>query len=564
MTAAPAAGAVSRSDVDWHAIDWHKAHATVRRLQARIVQATQAGRWGKVAALQRLLTHSFSGKALAVRRVTDNRGKHTAGVDGETWTTPAKKAQAVRTLRQRGYQPAPLRRVYIPKKHGKLRPLGIPTMRDRAMQALYLLALDPVAETGADENSYGFRPDRSTADAMARCFMVLGLAQSARWVLEGDIKSCFDRISHDWLVAHVPMDKVMLRKWLKAGYLEHAVLYPTDDGTPQGGPISPVLANLTLDGLEQRLREHFPNRPGMARPLVHLVRYADDFIITGRSRELLADAVRPLVEAFLQERGLELSPEKTAITPIEDGFDFLGHTVRRHGKVVLITPSRANVTAFLTKVRGIVKGHKQATPGHLILQLNPVIRGWAMYHRHGASKRTFSSVDYAIFKVLWQWARRRHPNKGTGWVRAAYFPNHSGRQWVFTGTVAGTEGKPRTVRLFSAAAVPIRRHTKIRAGANPYDPAWEDYFLARRGVRMAHDLTGRRLLLHLWQEQGGRCPVCTQPLTLIEGWHNHHVVWRSVGGTDGPANRVLLHPTCHRQVHHGRRSVGTLRPARGE
>jgi RNA-directed DNA polymerase len=361
------------------------------------------------------------------------------------------------------------------------------------------------------------------------------------------------------------MEKAMLRPWLQAGYVAEDQWYPTATGTPHGGIISPALANLTLDGLERVLAQHFASTTTLQRRTqVHLVRYADDFIITGRSRELLADAVRPLVEAFLQERGVELSTEKTAITPIEDGFDFLGHTVRRHGKVVLITPSRANVTAFLTKVRGIVKGHKQATPGHLILQLNPVIRGWAMYHRHGASKRTFSSVDYAIFKVLWQWARRRHPTKGTGWVRAAYFPNHSGRQWVFTGTVAGTEGKPRTVRLFSAAAVPIRRHTKIRAGANPYDPAWEDYFLARRGVRMAHDLPGRRLLLHLWQEQGGSCPVCTQPLTLIEGWHNHHVVWRSVGGTDGPANRVLLHPTCHRQVHHGRSSVGTLRPARGE
>ena len=220
MTGEPQEGSTGASFhgvTDWHAIDWKSAHRNVRRLQARIVKATQEKRWGKVKALQRLLTHSFSGKALAVRRVTENQGKHTPGVDKITWNTPHKKINAIYALRQRGYHPQPLRRIYIPKKNGKKRPLGIPCMKDRAMQALYLLALDPVAETTADPNSYGFRPQRSTADAIEQCFTALGNIHTAQWILEGDIKGCFDAISHAWLLAHIPMEKAILKKWLKGG-----------------------------------------------------------------------------------------------------------------------------------------------------------------------------------------------------------------------------------------------------------------------------------------------------------------------------------------------------------
>ena len=212
--------------MDWHAINWPKVHQNVRRLQARIVQATKAGRWGKVKALQRLLTRSFSGKALAVRRVTENQGKRTPGVDGITWNDPEKKAQAMHALKQRGYSPKPLKRVHIPKKNGKTRPLGIPTVKDRAMQALHLLALQPVAETTGDPHSYGFRPERSTADAIEQCFKLLSRTASAKWILEGDIKACFDRISHDWLIANIPMEPAILQKWLKAGFMERHVLYP--------------------------------------------------------------------------------------------------------------------------------------------------------------------------------------------------------------------------------------------------------------------------------------------------------------------------------------------------
>src|SRR5439155_13246849 len=313
MTANTFAGAASRREVTWRTIDGSAVQRTVRRLQARIVKATQEGRWGKGQVLQRLLTHSFSGKALAVRRVTENQGKKTAGVDKDIWDTPDKKAQAVHTLKQRGYHPQPLRRVYIPKSNGRRRPSGIPAMFCRAMQALYLLALNPIAETAGDRNSYGFRPERSAAYAIEQCFNVLSHDYSAQWVLEGDIKSCFDGISHPWLEAHIPMDKSMLHKWLKAGYIDKQIFYRTEEGTPQGGPISPVLANLTLDGLEHEIRSLFPGYRQRQRAKVNLIRFADDFVITGSSKELLEQEVKPLVEQFMKERGLALSAEKTLI-----------------------------------------------------------------------------------------------------------------------------------------------------------------------------------------------------------------------------------------------------------
>jgi RNA-directed DNA polymerase len=383
----PSVGATTDHPLTWHQINWRQAERTVRRLQIRIAQATQAGKWDKVKALQRLLTRSFSGKALAVRRVTENTGKRTPGVDGETWKTPEQKMTALLALHQRGYRPQPLRRVYIAKSNGTQRPLSIPTMHDRAMQALYLLALDPVAEATADPNSYGFRRGRSTADAIEACFIALCRNDRAEWILEGDIRSCFDRISHEWVVAHIPLEKVILKKWLKAGYLENHHFHATEEGTPQGGIISPAIANMTLDGLEQVLAAHFPKkgRAG-ARAKVNLLRYADDFCVTGSSKELLEQEVKPLIEQFLRERGLELSPEKTVVTHIEQGFDFLGQTVRKYRRgeraKFFITPSKKNVKAFLRKIRKRIKESRNLTAGELIAELNAQIRGWALYHRH--------------------------------------------------------------------------------------------------------------------------------------------------------------------------------------
>src|SRR6516225_2591673 len=478
MTTAQAVGAVSREAAEWYAIDWPAIHRNVRRLQVRIVQATKERRWGRVRALQRLLTHSYSGKVLAVRRVTENNGKATPGVDQEIWDTPEKKIQAVHALKRRGYRSQPLRRVYILKSDGKtMRPLGIPTMIDRGQQALHLLALDPVVETSADRNSYGFRPRRSCADAIGQCFLALRRA-SAQWILEGDIKSCFDKISHAWLLAHVPMDRVILQKWLKSGYMEKHVLHESMDGTPQGGIISPALANCALDGLERALQEKFPAEKrfpslGGKKPCVHLVRYADDFVITSKSKELLEGEIKPLVEQFLQERGLELSPTKTVITHVNRGFDFLGQNVRRYpnGKL-LIKPSKKNVATFLNGIRRIIKDARGMSAADLIDQLNPKIRGWANYHRHVVSKRTFGHVDCNIFSSLWQWARRRHPNKPSRWVKSKYFERRRDCDWTFFGETCDDEGRPRKVWLFHAESTPIKRHVKVQGEANPYDPAY--------------------------------------------------------------------------------------------
>lgn len=553
MTMGQSIGAVSHDPLHWREIDWHSVHQSVRRLQVRIVKAMEAGRWGKVKALQRLLTTSQYGKLLAVRRVTENAGRKTSGVDGVNWDTPEKKIAAVDALRRRGYKPLPLRRVYIPKSNGKLRPLGIPTMKDRAMQALHLLALDPMAETTADENSYGFRQRRSCADAIEGCFAALK-HRNPSWVLEGDIRGCFDNISHEWLMAHVPMDRVILRKWLKAGYLEKHAFHATEQGTPQGGIISPVLANLALDGLERRLREKYPQRGkgswhGRAAG-VHLIRYADDFIITGRTKELLEHEVKPLVESFLRERGLELSAEKTKITHVEVGFDFLGQNIRRYsnGKL-LIKPSKKNIQTFLMKVREVVKKAQNDPAWRLITDLNRKVRGWAMYHRHVVSKRIFSRVDGAIFKAIWQWALRRHRRKGKRWIMRKYFAQRGGRAWCFFGEKRNDSGIRETVWLYHAASLPIRRHVKIKRDANPYHPSWEVYFEARESSRMAHTLTGRGTLLYLWRRQNGRCIRCGELITRETGWHRHYVLPKVLGGPDGAANSQLLHPECHSQLH---------------
>ena len=418
------------------------------------------------------------------------------------------------------------------------------------MQALYLLALQPVAETLADPHSYGFRPERCTADALVYCHILFSAKKGAEWALEGDIKACFDKISHAWLLAHIPIEKAILRKWLKAGYMEKNVLHATEEGTPQGGTISPVIANMALDGLSQHLQERFPRSKHGNSPKVNLARYADDFIVTGASKELLEQEVKPLIETFMQERGLSLSQEKTVITHIEDGFDFLGQQVRKYKNgSVLTTPAKKNVKAFLKKVRGIIEKNKASSAGQLIEKLNPVIRGWAIYHRFGASSQTFSSVDHAIFKKLWQWAKRRHPKKNATWVKQKYFRTKGAKHWVFTGEVTDEERNTTLVYLQRAIDVKIQRHTPIQGAANPFDPAWETYFEKRLDVKMERNLAGKRRLLNLWKEQRGLCPMCNQKITKITGWHSHHLIWRSKGGTDSVENRVLLHANCHRQLH---------------
>jgi RNA-directed DNA polymerase len=547
-----------RASLDWHRINWGACHRRVRSLQRRIVQAVQTGAWRKVKRLTYLLVHSFAARALAVKRVTENPGKKTPGVDGAIWETPEKKAHAVARIgRWRGYRPAPLKRIYIPKKNGQQRPLSIPTLTDRARQAVYLQALQPIAETTGDQNSYGFRPKRRCADAIDQCFKILRQRSSATWILEGDIQGFFDNIGLAWLETHIPRHKQLLSKWLRSGFIDHGALLPTTAGVPQGGIISPVISNMVLDGLEAVVQG------GNWHRRVHninYVRWADDFLVTANSREVLEETVLPRINAFLAARGVRLSRTKTVITHISQGFDFLGQTLRKYerpqGKPakLQITPSKASLQAIKARVKALCKQSTGSTPAQLIGTLNPVLRGWANYHRHVICGTTFAQLDSFVWRRLFRWAKLRHPDKTGRWIAARYFPHYRGEPWRFTDPDTGTQ----ILRI--QEAVKPQRHIKVKGDANPFDPAWEVYFQHRdRQLTLQTSSPGRAKILN---QQNGLCPVCRQVIQCEEALELHH--------RDGHhqnnrlANLVFLHPTCHRQVHYGPdRKTDSLRPSRG-
>ena len=463
----------------WKDIDFGTAEYEVKKLQMRIAKAVKENRVGKIKSLQWTLTHSFYAKAIAVKRVTENKGKRTPGVDGVCWISNEDKFNAIFTLQRRGYQPQPLRRIYIPKKNGKKRPLSIPTMKDRAMQTLHKMALEPVTETLADGTSYGFRPNRCVQDAIEQCFVDLARKTAPEWVLECDIKGCFDNINHEWMQKNIPMDKEILHKFLKAGFVEKGKLNATDQGTPQGGTISPTLCNYVLDGLERLLKNKFKRYWSKGRqinPKVNLVRYADDFIITGASEELLRNEVLPLVKEFMHERGLELSDEKTVITNIHDGFDFLGCNIRKYGDKLLTKPSKQNVKSIMRKIRGTIKKFRTGKQSDLIKCLNPIIRGWVNFQKYNVSSVAFRYVDWQTFKALWRWCRRRHKNKPAAWIRDKYFHRIGNRSWTFSEKLT----EDNYLALVYATDTNITRFTRIKAEANPYDEIWMEYFAERK------------------------------------------------------------------------------------
>lgn len=452
--------------VKWEQINWKTVEKNVNKLQARIVKAVRQNKWHLVKRLQYLLTNSFHAKLLAVKKVTQNRGKRTAGIDGEKWTTSNSKMKAAQKLSDKKYKAQPLRRIYIEKQgKKKKRPLSIPTMYDRAMQALSALALNPIAETTADRMSYGFRKYRSSQDAQAQLFTCLSKRNSAQWILEGDIKGCFDNINHEWLLNNIPMDKSILKQFLKAGFVYNRHLNPTKTGTAQGGIISPTLANITLDGMDNAIAtKYHSNKKGIINKTrynlhkVNFVRYADDFIVTADSEEVAKD-IADIIRLFLKDRGLELSREKTLITHIDDGFNFLGWNFRKYNGKLLIKPSNRSIEIITKSISNVIKKGKALSQSSLIKKLNPIIVGWSEYHRTVVAKETFSKLDFRLWNMLWTWAKRRHPNKSHQWIVNRYWHRIGSRNWVFS-----ADG----CKLKSFVDTKIIRHPCLKMDKNPY------------------------------------------------------------------------------------------------
>jgi RNA-directed DNA polymerase len=450
-----------------------------------------------------------------------------------------------------------LKRISIPKKNGQQRPLSIPTLADRARQAVSLQALQPRAETTADQDSYGFRPKRRGADAIDQCCKSLRQHTAATWIWEGDLHGFFDNIALAGLETHIPMHKRLLSKWLRRGFVDHGALFPTTAGVPQGGLISPVISNRVLDGLEAIVQG------GSWHRRVHNSndgRWADDFIVTAHSREVLEETVLPRISAVLAARGVRLSPTKTVITQIAQGLDFLGQTLRKDerppGKPAKLqmTPSKARVQALTARVQALCKQSAGSTPAQLIGTLNPVLRGWANDPRHVICGTTCAHLDSVVWRRLFRWATLRHPNKTGRWIAARSFPQDRGQSWRFTDPDTGTQ----ILRI--QEAVKPQRHRPVQGDANPFDPAWEAYF-------QHHD---RQLTLHasppgranILQQQNGLCPVCRPVIQREEALERHH---RDGHHQHNPlANLVFLHPTRHRQVQDAPGSkTDSLRPSRG-
>jgi len=549
---------------DWAGIPWRTLEAYVYRLQKRIYKAQNRGNTKAVHSLQRLLMKSNAARTLAVRRVTqDNQGKKTAGVDGiKDVPTQVRQLIVERLRHAETLKPRPVRRVWIPKPgKDEKRPLGIPAMIDRAHQALYKLALEPQWEARFEPNSYGFRPGRSCHDAMEAIF--LGINRQDKYVLDADIKGCFDNIDHQALLNKLdatPTIRRAVRAWLKAGIMENEVFTPSHAGTPQGGVISPLLANIALHGMEEVATKAY-RRWTANNGLVtcKLVRYADDFVILCQDREGI-EAVRPAIEEFLTDMGLHLSPSKTKLTHTlhkqgeNVGFDFLGFHVQqypvgrthsgtlRYGKILgfktFITPSETAVKRHLDDVNKIIRQFTSASQEKLISKISPIIRGWSLYYRSAVASEVFKACDHHLYASLESWARRRHPNKNNTWRAHRYWGMEEGHKWIF----AVRQGEEAGLRLTYHTDTHITRHVKVRDCASPFDGNLR-YWATRL---KEHPLTGNTLgrVLH---RQKGKCAFCGLYFKDEDLIELDHIIPRTQGGKEWTSNKQALHRHCHDQ-----------------
>lgn len=533
---------------EWKTLPWPKLGRRVFKLQKRIYRASLRGDVKTVRRLQRLMIKSWSAKCLAVRRVTqDNQGKKTAGIDGVASLSPKARLTLVGSL-QLGDKAPPSRRVWIPKPgSAEQRPLSIPVMYDRALQALVKQALEPEWEAQFEPNSFGFRPGRSCRDAIVAIF--LAIKQKPKYVLETDVAQCFERIDHKALCEKLntsPSLTRQIRAWLKAGVMDGHQFQTTPTGAAQGSVISPLLANVALHGLEVDLRKAFRSAQ---RPM--LVRYADDLVVLHQDLAVVKAGQRFLSE-WLSGMGLALKPSKTRIThtlvPYEGrvGFDFLGYEVRQYPKgkthskqgfKTIIKPSKEAQIRHSHRIRAVVKAHKAAPQAVLIDRLNPIIRGWANYFSNACSKSTYSSMDNLMYHKLRAWARRRHPNKNRHWIAHKYWLIGTGEGWVFA-----SRNDQHPMRLFQHARTPIKRHIKVQGSRSPYDGDWI-YWSCRMGHHPAVTLRVARLL----KRQAGQCAHCGLYFFADDLMEVHHMDKNQ--NNHKQVNLALTHRHCHDQIH---------------